>query len=194
MHEFRLTIPTKAHEQQAREFFNEFLIADGSQGKDVSVMEQIRNDYDGWLAKLDRERPHRATFFTQKGERIVGLVRIHFAQNGVLIYRGGHIATAIRPSERGQGYNKISLFLALQTCKQRGCENALLTCSDENTGLAKTIESFGGKLVSKYGHQSATHARTIVQVYSVDIDAALDAHSAEYAPRLAEAIVQSCSA
>ena len=57
---------------------------------------------------------------------------------------GGHIGYWVRPSERGRGYGKLMLRLALPKARRLGIHNALVTCDLGNTASRKVIEANGG--------------------------------------------------
>ena len=65
---------------------------------------------------------------------------IRFCLNENLKKVGGHIGYSIRPSERGNGYNKINLYLALKVCKEKGIKDAILTADENTTASWKTME------------------------------------------------------
>ncbi len=76
--------------------------------------------------------------------RLLGLIQIRLDLKGYLIEFGGHIGYCVRPSERGKGYAKIMLNLALDVCKEMGLDKVLITCLESNIASAKTIEACGG--------------------------------------------------
>jgi predicted acetyltransferase len=59
---------------------------------------------------------------------------------------GGHIGYSIRPSERGKGYGAIILKEILNKAREKGVEQALLTCNENNIASRKVIEANGGEL------------------------------------------------
>lgn len=54
---------------------------------------------------------------------------------------------SVRPSERGKGYAKEQLRLALQEAKALGLDKARIVCRDINIGSNKTILANGGVYV-----------------------------------------------
>lgn len=80
---------------------------------------------------------------------ILGVVHIRHRLNEYLLFRGGHIGYAIRPSERRKGYATKLLSLALEVCKTMNIEKVLVTCTKNNIGSAKTIIRNGGMLDSE---------------------------------------------
>ena len=65
--------------------------------------------------------------------------------NFYLIF-GGHIGYSVTPSERGKGYGKLQLKMALEIAKDLGIEKCLITADKTNTLSNKTIISEGGVL------------------------------------------------
>ena len=60
------------------------------------------------------------------------MVNIRLKLNKKSMYFGRNIGYCIRPTERGKGYNKINLYLALKMCKKYGITNALLDVDKAN--------------------------------------------------------------
>jgi len=57
---------------------------------------------------------------------------------------GGNIGYYIRPGERGKGYGKQALHLALEQLRQRGATRALVTLHPENVASARVVLANGG--------------------------------------------------
>lgn len=76
--------------------------------------------------------------------RLVGMIDVRLALNDYLRHFAGHIGYSIRRSERGKGYAKIQLRLALDRCREFGLERVLLTCHRDNAASRRVIESAGG--------------------------------------------------
>lgn len=89
-------------------------------------------------------------FLTDNAQtKLCGAIDIRHRLNDHLVQFGGHIGYGIVPSERGKGYAKAQLRLALPIAKSLGVTRALVTCGDTNIGSARTIESCGGVLENK---------------------------------------------
>lgn len=82
--------------------------------------------------------------FEKNSNRLLGLIQIRLELKGYLVKLGGHIGYCVRPSERRKGYAKEMLRAALKICRNEGLERALITCLEDNTGSARTIEACGG--------------------------------------------------
>ena len=57
----------------------------------------------------------------------------------------GHIGYAVRPSERGKGYGKMLLSMALPFAKRLGIKNAVVSCGPHNYASQAIIHSCSGK-------------------------------------------------
>lgn len=77
--------------------------------------------------------------------RAVGIIDLrHHIDHPVLGVWGGHIGYSVRPSERGKGYGKEMLRLALQKYQERGINRIMITCSRTNPASEKVIRANGG--------------------------------------------------
>lgn len=75
---------------------------------------------------------------------LVGRTSIRHQLNDHLAQFGGHIGYGVRPAFRRRGYATRILELSLVRAGQVGVTSALLTCDDDNTASAATIERCGG--------------------------------------------------
>lgn len=82
--------------------------------------------------------------FEKNSNRLLGLIQIRLELKGYLVKFGGHIGYCVRPSERRKDYAKEMLRAALKICRNEGLKRALITCLEDNTGSARTIEACGG--------------------------------------------------
>ena len=80
----------------------------------------------------------------KQDDRLVGMVNIRHDLNDWLKDYGGHIGYSIRPDERGKGYARQQLKLALQQCATLGIPRALLTCREDNERSRRVIQGCGG--------------------------------------------------
>ena len=68
--------------------------------------------------------PARTFFLVRKSDnKIIGMINIRLALNEKLKKFGGNIGYSIRPTERGNGFNNINLYLGLLLCKHRFFSN-----------------------------------------------------------------------
>ena len=84
--------------------------------------------------------------------KVIGMVRMRHYLNEKLKNSGGHIGYYICRAERGKGYAKEALRLALRELMQMGERKALLTANMDNIASIKVIEANGGRLES-IGHE-----------------------------------------
>ena len=80
------------------------------------------------------------------GDEIVGRLSFRHRLNDFLLKVGGHIGYGVLPNHRRHGYAKEMLAQALPIARSYGILNVLVTCSDNNIGSKKTIESCKGRL------------------------------------------------
>lgn len=97
--------------------------------------------------KIPAERVPQSTFWLVNDcDKVVGIVRVRHRLNERLLQYGGNIGYYIHPSERGKGYGKQALQLALGQLRQLGAARALLTVHPDNTASAKIVMACGGVL------------------------------------------------
>lgn len=87
---------------------------------------------------------HSDTYLAFRDKDVVGMVSVRHELNENLEKIGGHIGYSVRKSERGNGYAKWMLKLALDRCEDIGIKKALLTCEKENVASARVIKANGG--------------------------------------------------
>lgn len=113
--------------------------------------------YEEWLDEIrylefnsDSFKVSASTFFmVDDNDFIIGMVNIRHTLNDKLLFHGGNIGYSIRPTERGKGYAKIALFLALKECFSLGLTRVLITAEDNNVPSYRTIEALGGVMENK---------------------------------------------
>ncbi len=76
----------------------------------------------------------------------VGMVRMRHSLNERLRFHGGHIGYYIRRDQRGNGYAKEALRLALVELSRLGETRALLTVEESNAPSIRVIEQNRGCL------------------------------------------------
>ena len=183
MERFYFEAPGAAREADAVGYIREFL-AFGSQINGTGGLDRYPEDYAGWLRKLERDRdrepseekvPARTFFLVRESDgRIVGMINIRLALNERLRRFGGNIGYSVRPSERGKGYGKINLYLALKVCAEHGVESVLLDADLDNPASWRTMEALGGVRVREYFDDVNAHC-TVVD-YVIDVRKALEEH------------------
>ncbi len=154
MNDPKLVIPNETHESAYNDMMDEWetfggrLHPGGIRRKGLA--------YSEWLKVISARRcaqtcpPDRVVedlFFFMNSSRLCGAVSIRHVLNDELLFRGGHIGYGIRPSERGKGYGKRQLALALDYCREHLTDRrVLVTCAKENPASAGVILANGGKL------------------------------------------------
>lgn len=76
----------------------------------------------------------------------IGMLRVRHCLNERLRRTGGHIGYYIRPDQRGRGYAKEALRLALGELHKLGERQALITPRETNTASVRVVEANGGRL------------------------------------------------
>lgn len=187
MDKFRLEAPTAERQNDAIDYINEFYAYDshinGSGG-----LNRYLNDYIGWLIKLEKSAkaavteeqvPARTFFLVRSSDsRIVGMINIRLALNDNLKKYGGNIGYSIRPTERGKGYNKINLYMALKVCQNHGIKKVLLDADSDNPASWRTMEALGGVKIREYFESE--HDLCMVRDYEIDVDKSIAEHSDQY--------------
>lgn len=74
----------------------------------------------------------------------VGMVRMRHYLNDKLRIHGGHIGYFIRSDQRGKGYAKQALALALGEVRKLGESRVLITVAPDNTPSIMVVEANGG--------------------------------------------------
>lgn len=177
---FRFEVPGIDRKDDAIEYINEFY-EHNSDINGAGGLHRYLEDYQGWLDHLeeranmkpnDEKVPSRTFFLVrERDNRIVGMSNIRLALNDKLKEYGGHIGYAIRPTERGKGYNNINLYLALKVCDQHGIDIVFMDADLDNPASWKTMEAFGGKRVREYFDDHEAHC--MVVDYNIDVKKAL---------------------
>lgn len=186
MEKFFLEVPGIARKADALAYIREFREY-GSEINGSGGLDRYTEDYEGWLRKLEEDRartpseervPARTYFLVRaRDRRIVGMIDIRLALNERLRQYGGHMGYSIRPTERGQGFNKINLYLGLKVCDRHGIGEVLLDADLDNPASWKTMEALGGRRIREYFDNRFAHC-TVVD-YTIDVRKALAEH-AEY--------------
>lgn len=184
MERFYFEVPSINRKDEAIDYINEF-IANNSEINGTGGLDRYLEDYNGWLEKLNQDYtripdenkvPARTYFLVRESDnRIVGMINIRLTLNDKLRKFGGNIGYSIRPSERGKGYNKINLYLALKVCDKYNIEKILMDADLDNPASWKTMEALGGIRVREYYDDINAHC-TVVD-YNIDVKKALEEHS-----------------
>ena len=183
MERFYFEVPGAERKDDAADYIKEFY----EYGSDINGsggLHRYLDDYGGWLKKLeadynripDGERvPARTYFLVRESDgRIVGMINIRLTLNDKLRRYGGHIGYSIRPTERGKGYNKINLYLALKVCEKYGIDSVFMDADLDNPASWRTMEALGGVRIRQYFDDEFAHC-TVLD-YEIDVKKALSEH------------------
>ena len=174
----RLIPAYEISETEAMNFINEF-IEYNSEIYGCGGLDRYINNYQGWLTHLREAETREVTeesvpgytyFLVNENNYPIGICNIRPYLNESLSRFGGHIGYSIRPTERGNGYNNINLYLALEILNTSEVDEALLDCTVDNVGSNGTIRNLGGRLlytdIDPYDNE-------LTNVYSINITNAL---------------------
>lgn len=154
----RLINPSIDYETQALEYIEE-LESHNSSYSGCAMIEMYKNNYKGWLDKLERFKTNpdkgfakSETYFLirEDDNKILGMIDLRYELTDWLFNYGGNIGYSIRPTERRKGYAKEMLRLGLVKYLERGIDKVLLCCNKDNIGSAKTIIANGGILEKEF--------------------------------------------
>lgn len=189
---FKLVIPTTEYKKKAIKYIKEHnkyhseIIGSG-------FLYMYLKDYEGWLSKLEQERNIKfsstevpsETFFLVRinDDKIIGMVNIRTKTNDKVKNSFGNIGYGIRPKERGKGYNKINLYLALQECKKFGLKQVVLSCKKDNIASSKTMKALGATFDREVFDSSKN---ALIEIYRIDVDYSLNMYKNEYDKFIAE--------
>lgn len=112
--------------------------------------------FSAWVGRLVDEgdpsvpvaagRVHSDYWWIAEGDTYLGAIALRHALTEFLLRVGGHVGYGVRPSARGRGLAAWALRSLLPRARELGLERLLLTCADDNTASARTIENVGGTL------------------------------------------------
>ena len=106
---------------------------------------QINRDQEAGL-NLKEGRVPAILFASFADDRALGFLGLRMTLNDFYLELGGHIGYGIRPSERGKGYGKQQLSLALLEAKKLALSPVLITCDMDNAASRAVILANGGVL------------------------------------------------
>jgi len=116
-------------------------LCDGLENPD-RYFDRIRRFREG--VDLPPDRVQGFEYWLLDDFRILGNCRIRRVLIPKIELDGGNISYDIRPSERGRGYGREILRLALDECRKFGLSRVLLTTHPENEGSIRVIRANGG--------------------------------------------------
>jgi predicted acetyltransferase len=167
-----LTRPSKELEGPVWEYRQEYITygedhINGSNG-------MMRYDsFDEWLERTlaieENELKngfHASTFLSVRKSdgRIIGSLQLRHTLTPELELHGGHIGYGVRPSERGKGYGKAQLLLAVDAARELGMPQILIICDKDNAASAKTAAACGGALTGENVYNGVMQERYIIPI------------------------------
>ena len=188
---FKYEEPTLARKQDAIDYVNE-LKEYNSGINGTNGLHRYLDNYEEWLKKIEEDKnapvteetvPKRVYFLVRvEDNKIVGMCTIRLKLNEKYMYYGRNIGYSIRPTERGKGYNKINLYLALKVCHDNGVETALLDVDSNNAASWRTMEALGGHMDLEMESELEGHYK--VRFYSIDVEKSLNEYGSIYEPMI----------
>jgi predicted acetyltransferase len=132
-------------------------------------------DFGEWLVHIRRqivipggeavEKIPATTYFAVRtaDAAIVGAVNIrHFLTESV--YHNGHIGYSVHPAERGKGYGREVLRLALIKANELGILEPVVTCRKHNTASKRVIEANKLRFVREHAD-----AQGVILIYALPV-------------------------
>lgn len=191
MEKFYFEVPSISRKKDAIAFINEFYDFK-SNINGTGGLQRFLDDYEGWLNKLQEDYnrianeekvPARTYFFVRSSDKkIIGMINIRLALNEHLKKYGGHIGYSIRPTERGKGYNKINLYLALKVCQEYGIDKILMDADKDNPASWKTMEALGGVNIREFFDDENAHC--VVKDYEINVNESIRKNAEIYEPMI----------
>ena len=167
MDNFYLEQPSINRKQDALEYLNEHTVYN-SKISGTGGLNRLLNgmSYEEWLddvfnmqneeyAKSLGYVPGYTYFLVRKtDDKIVGMVNLRYNLTEEMLKYSGHIGYGIRPLERGKGYAKLQLYLALEKSKELFLDRVMIACNETNEASDRTIQALGGLFERKETDQS----------------------------------------
>lgn len=159
MNDLKLVLPSKDDKESALLMLDEIKAVDAGLPWQYSGLANLEEatSYEDWVKEKANEKngidlrdgyvPCTTLFLKRMSDnKVCGSISIRHELNDFLFNFGGHIGYSVTPSERGKGYGKLQLKMALEIAKDLGIEKCLITADETNTLSNKTIISEGGVL------------------------------------------------
>lgn len=159
MNDLKLVLPSKDDKESAFLMLDEIKAVDAGLPWQYSGLAKLEEatSYEEWVKEKENEKngvdlrdgyvPCTTLFLKRMSDnKVCGSISIRHELNEFLLEFGGHIGYSVTPSERGKGYGKLQLKMALEIASYLGIEKCLITADKTNTLSIKTIISEGGVL------------------------------------------------
>lgn len=131
-----------AHDALRADDFS-FLLRDPDRSWPDFVQDQREHRY---ARGLPGDWPPGSQLAAVDGNVLVGRVSLRYAlTNSFVAEHAGHVGYAVLPAWRRRGYATAMLGQALILLRAEGVDRVLVTCSPDNVGSRRVIESHGGR-------------------------------------------------
>ena len=169
-----LVPPGWEHEEQVMAYRQAFFEAgsdfDGCAGLGKTETYGEWMDFDGRsLRKYGAGYVPSKVFLAMRKGTLVGMLEIRTALTDFLLRFGGNIGYSVLPKERGQGFAKEMLALALAECRKLGMEKVLVNCDPENIPSVRTIQANGGVLENQVEDTVGLTKSGVIQRYWITL-------------------------
>ena len=151
MNDLKLVLPSKDDKESALLMLDEIKAVDAGLPWQYSGLANLEEatSYEDWVKEKANEKngidlrdgyvPCTTLFLKRMSDnKVCGSISIRHELNEFLFNFGGHIGYSVTPSERGKGYGKLQLKMALEIAKDLGIEKCLITADETNTLSNKT--------------------------------------------------------
>lgn len=190
MGKFYLEQPSIIRKQDAIEYLNEH-VSYNSKINGTGGLDRILYgmSYEQWLEdvlNMPNEEyanslgyvPGYTYFLVRKeDDKIIGMVNIRYNLTEKMLKDCGHIGYGIRPTERGKGYAKIQLYLALEKSKELFLDRVMVVCDEANKASDRTIQALDGVLERKEIEQDKNMT---LNIYWIDVNNSLKKYKDTY--------------
>ena len=114
------------------------------------LIDYVKKNFEGLLEHLTERKKEEqpagwvpdTTLFLFDDDAFIGFYNIRHRLTEKLLERGGHIAYEVIPSQRGKGYVKRGLKMALKWCLDTfGLERVMISCDAENIPSDRAMTS-----------------------------------------------------
>ncbi|MBR0439125.1 MAG: GNAT family N-acetyltransferase [Clostridia bacterium] len=186
MEEVFLAAPSMEYADEIRAFREEILMYDNDiSDRFAGCFHMEKCSYpEKWIEICDKLRDpakcrefgvivpsHEYLLVHDADRRILGIIDIReHIDHPILREYGGHMGYTIRPTERGKGYGKEMLRLALEKARDMSIRRVLVTCDADNHSSEAVILANGGLL-----HDQIDVDGTPVKRYWIDIKGKMNA-------------------
>ncbi len=150
---FSLVLPEELEREPLEEMQKEFAVVDqdvtpfGLDPKDLSFERWLERTV-AWRLVVPKPSYAKSTLYILESPQTgpAGALDLRHYLTPRLLNGGGNIGYGIRPSLRGSHYAPYMLGLGMEKAQEKGLDQALVCCDEDNPASARTIEDCGGAL------------------------------------------------